>query len=68
MYMTYTMYIQGTSYEILITQYPQFVMLPAIHLKNEIEPDHVPVTCCKSFKYSSTTDKIWSCWIPSLVN
>ena len=31
--------------EMFITQDPEVFMLPAIYLKNETEPDHVPITC-----------------------
>ena len=29
---------------VLITQNPQLVMIPTVHLQNETEPDQVPVT------------------------
>ena len=38
------MYAKVHINEILVTQNPQLIMTPMLHLKNEIEPDHIPVT------------------------
>ena len=66
-YLKYTKYVYGQVNEIWITKNPHLVMLSTIHLKNETEPEQVPVTLANLSVDPTQLTNAYPRWIPLTV-